>query len=38
MSNIYDKCPYVTTQRALQGKWAIIILVQALRDLMSLKN
>ncbi len=26
MSNIYDKCPYVTTQRVLQGKWAIIIL------------
>ena len=26
MSNIYDKCPYVTTQRVLQGKWAIVIL------------
>ena len=26
MSNIYDKCPYITTQRVLQGKWAIVIL------------
>ena len=26
MSNIYDKCPYVTTQRVLQGKWAIVVL------------
>ena len=26
MSNIYDKCPYITTQRVLQGKWAILIL------------
>lgn len=26
MSGIYDQCPYVTTQRVLQGKWAIIIL------------
>ena len=24
--SMYDKCPFVTTQRALQGKWAIIIL------------
>ena len=22
MSNIYDKCPYITTQRVLQGQWA----------------
>ena len=26
MSNVYDKCPYVTTQKVLQGKWAIVIL------------
>lgn len=26
MPNIYDKCPYVTTQRVLQGKWAIVVL------------
>ena len=26
MSTIYDKCPYVTTQKVLQGKWAIIVL------------
>ena len=26
MSNIYDKCPYVTTQKVLQGKWAIVVL------------
>lgn len=26
MSSIYDKCPYVTTQKVLQGKWAIVIL------------
>ena len=26
MSTIYDKCPYVTTQRVLQGKWAIVVL------------
>ncbi len=26
MSNIYEKCPYATTQRVLQGKWAILIL------------
>ena len=24
MSTIYDKCPYVTTQKVLQGKWAIV--------------
>ena len=26
MSTIYDKCPYVTTQKVLQGKWAIVFL------------
>ena len=26
MSNVYDKCPYVTTQKVLQGKWAILVL------------
>ena len=26
MSSVYDKCPYVTTQRVLQGKWAIVVL------------
>lgn len=26
MSNIYDKCPYLTTQKVLQGKWAIVVL------------
>ena len=26
MMSIYDKCPFATTQRVLQGKWAIIIL------------
>ena len=26
MSNAYDKCPYITTQRVLQGKWAIVVL------------
>ncbi|WP_303118155.1 helix-turn-helix domain-containing protein [Fusobacterium sp.] len=26
MTKIYDKCPYATTQRVLQGKWAILIL------------
>lgn len=26
MSNIYDQCPYVTTQKVLQGKWAIVVL------------
>ena len=26
MSNVYDKCPYVTTQKVLQGKWAIVVL------------
>ncbi len=26
MSNIYEKCPYITTQRVLQGKWAILVL------------
>ena len=26
MSTIYDQCPYVTTPKVLQGKWAIVIL------------
>lgn len=26
MSNVYEKCPYITTQKVLQGKWAIVIL------------
>ena len=26
MSTIYDKWPYVTTQKVLQGKWAIVVL------------
>lgn len=26
MENNYGKCPYITTQKALQGKWAIVIL------------
>ncbi|MEB3090027.1 winged helix-turn-helix transcriptional regulator, partial [Parvimonas sp. M20] len=26
MSTIYDKCPHVTTQKVLQGKWAIVVL------------
>ena len=26
MSNVYDKCPYVSTQKVLQGKWAIVVL------------
>lgn len=26
MLSVYDKCPYVTTQRVLQGKWAIVVL------------
>ena len=26
MSTFYDKCPYITTQKVLQGKWAIIVL------------
>ena len=26
MSTSYDKCPYVTTQKVLQGKWAIVVL------------
>ena len=24
--SVYDKCPYVTTQKVLQGKWAIVVL------------
>ena len=26
MSTIYDKCPSVTTQKVLQGNWAIVVL------------
>ena len=26
MMSIYDKCPFATTQRVLQGKWEIVIL------------
>ena len=26
MSTIYDKCHYVTTQKVLPGKWAIVVL------------
>ena len=26
MATIYDKCPYGTTQKVLQGKWAIVVL------------
>lgn len=26
MSTVYDKCPFVTTQKVLQGKWAIVVL------------
>lgn len=26
MLKSYEKCPYVTTQKVLQGKWAIVIL------------
>ena len=26
MSIFYNKCPYITTQKVLQGKWAIIVL------------
>ena len=26
MATVYDKCPYVTTQKVLQGKWAIVVL------------
>lgn len=26
MGSVYDKCPFVTTQRVLQGKWAIVVL------------
>ena len=28
MESIYGQCPYATTQRVLQGKWAIVILFQ----------
>ena len=26
MLTFYNKCPYITTQKVLQGKWAIIVL------------
>lgn len=26
MSTAYDKCPYITTQKVLQGKWGIVVL------------
>lgn len=26
MPSVNEKCPYVTTQRVLQGKWAIVVL------------
>lgn len=26
MSNVNKKCPYITTQKVLQGKWAIVVL------------
>ena len=26
MSTFYNKCPYITTQKVLQGKWAIVVL------------
>lgn len=26
MATVDDKCPYVTTQRVLQGKWAVVVL------------
>ncbi|MEC1180152.1 helix-turn-helix domain-containing protein [Metasolibacillus meyeri] len=28
MESIYEKCPFMTTQRVLQGKWAIVVLYQ----------
>ncbi|MDD6197462.1 winged helix-turn-helix transcriptional regulator [[Clostridium] aminophilum] len=28
MKSIYGQCPFATTQRVLQGKWAIVILFQ----------
>ncbi|CCV66313.1 Transcription regulator [Paracholeplasma brassicae] len=28
MQSIYGKCPFATTQRVLQGKWAIVVLFQ----------
>lgn len=28
MESIYGKCPFATTQRVLQGKWAIVVLYQ----------
>lgn len=28
MESIYGTCPFATTQRVLQGKWAIVVLYQ----------
>ncbi len=28
MESVYEKCPFVTTQRVLKGKWAIVVLYQ----------
>lgn len=28
MKSIYGQCPFATTQRVLQGKWAIVIMFQ----------
>ena len=28
MKSVYGSCPFATTQRVLQGKWAIVILFQ----------
>lgn len=28
MKSIYRQCPFATTQRVLQGKWAIVVLYQ----------
>ncbi len=28
MESVYGKCPFATTQRVLQGKWAIVVLYQ----------
>lgn len=28
MESIYGKCPFATTQKVLQGKWAIVVLYQ----------
>ncbi|MDO4792869.1 MAG: helix-turn-helix domain-containing protein [Filifactor alocis] len=28
MENLYENCPFLATQRVLQGKWAIVVLHQ----------